>query len=172
MNIVFNMLYLIEVTVKIVAFGPMTFLQPVWNRFDTVLVLLGSVDQMVDLLATSSRALRMMHLRQIFRLLRVLRLLRIFRGSNSLMHLMMVLWSSLEGLWHVGTVVFFVFYVYAYLGVLAFGKVRTEQRCSNLASKHILPQSSTQDACVSLCSCCLRKQFHLHCCFRLSVANT
>lgn len=125
-NVVFNILYIVEIVIKIVSFGPVTFLQPIWNRFDSGLVFLGSLDLLVVVLpAASLRALRVMRLRQMFRLLRVLRLLRLFRGFESLMHLIMVLWTSLEGLWHVGTVVFFVFYVYAYLGVLVFGKVCT-----------------------------------------------
>ena len=124
LSIAFNIFYIVEVAIKVVSFGPVTFLQPVWNRFDSTLVLLGSIDLLVFVLpAASLRALRVLRLRQLFRLLRVLRLLRIFRGFQSLMHLIMVLWTSLEGLWQVGTVVFFVFYVYAYLGVLAFGKV-------------------------------------------------
>ena len=124
MSVVFNILYLVEVAIKVVSFGIRTFLKPVWNRFDSTLVLLGSLDLLVFVLpAASLRALRVLRLRQLFRLLRVLRLLRVFRGFQSLMHLIMVLWTSLEGLWQVGTVVFFVFYVYAYLGVLAFGKV-------------------------------------------------
>lgn len=129
-----------------ISFGPQTFLKPVWNRFDSALVLFGSLDLLVFVLPASSlRALRVMRLRQVFRLLRVLRLLRIFRDFHSLIHLIMVLWTSLEGLWHVGTVVFFVFYVYAYLGVLAFGKVCTSP--VYLPSKLSLFQRSSHNIC-------------------------
>jgi hypothetical protein len=123
MNMVFTALYMAEVVIKMISFGPVTFLQPLWNRFDSSLVLLGSLDLLVAMLPASSlRLLRVVQLQQLFRLLRVFRLLRIFHNFQSLMHLIMVLQRSIEGLWHVGTVVFFVFYVYAYLGVLVFGK--------------------------------------------------
>jgi hypothetical protein len=126
LNVVFNVMYSIELLLKVTAFGPRCFLQPVWNRFDAVLVLIGCLDLLVLFMpATSFRALRLIRIRRIFRLLRVLRLLRIFRGFQSLLHLINVLNTSLSGLWHVGTVVFFVFYLYAYLGVLLFGQVRT-----------------------------------------------
>jgi hypothetical protein len=100
------------------------YLKTPWNQFDTSLVLIGAMDFIVYVIpAASFRVARLMQLRRLFRLLRVLRVLRVFRNFTALVHLILVLKTSRQGLWHVGTVVFFVFYIYAYLGVLAFGKV-------------------------------------------------
>lgn len=128
-NLACSCFYALEVLSKALAFGPRTYLKPLWNRFDVVLVVIGILDLIVLILpAGFLRVIRLIRLRRLFRLLRVLRLMRVFRTFRSVVHLVLVLRSSREGLWHVGTVVFFVFYIYAYVGVLIFGKARTESR--------------------------------------------
>lgn len=125
LNTGFSCFYAVEVAVKMTAFGPRAYLTSMWNRFDLLLVCIGILDLVVLVLpAGFLRVVRLIRLRRLFRLLRVLRLMRVFRTFRSVVHLVLVLRSSREGLWHVGTVVFFVFYVYAYVGVLIFGKVR------------------------------------------------
>lgn len=124
LNTGFSCFYAAEVAVKMLAFGPRAYVTSLWNRFDLLLVGIGILDLVVLVLpAGFLRVVRLIRLRRLFRLLRVLRLMRVFRTFHSVVHLVLVLRSSQEGLWHVGTVVFFVFYVYAYVGVLIFGKV-------------------------------------------------
>jgi voltage-gated sodium channel len=114
---------------QMVASGPRLYLKPNWNKLDTALAVVGMIDFMVLNLLPGENAtvIGILRLRRLFRLLRVLRLLRILRTFRNLTHLVLVLKTSQQGLWHVGTVVFFVFYIYAYLGVLIFGKVRFQR---------------------------------------------
>ena len=107
-----------------VAFSPALYLTPVWNRLDALLVLLSTLDFVLFIMPSNGVAvIRVGRMKRLFRLLRVLRLVRMFKGFQTVIHMIVVLQMSQQGLFHVGTVVLFVFYVYAYLCVIIFGKV-------------------------------------------------
>lgn len=89
-----------------IGFGPRAYLHTSWNKLDTLLVTLGLLDFVIFVLPPATvRVLRVLRVRRFLRLLRVARLLRVFRSLHTVTQLLMALRSSVEGLWHVTTVV-------------------------------------------------------------------
>ncbi|KNC50163.1 voltage-dependent T-type calcium channel subunit alpha-1I [Thecamonas trahens ATCC 50062] len=113
-NVVFVILFTLELVLKVAAWGPTYYLGDGWNRFDAAVVALSLL----------GLALRSGVAPPTVRVLRVGRLFRLAKRTQTLNRLFKTLLHSLPSLFNIGALVGVVFFVYALLGVSLFGRVR------------------------------------------------
>lgn len=87
-----------------------------WNKFDFVVVLFS----LADLYATVLNASFL----RILRIARVSRVVRLTRGLKSMQSMLGTLLASLSAFWSVGAMLCLVFFMYAYVGVQMFGRIK------------------------------------------------
>eukprot|EP00466_Bigelowiella_natans_P004329 jgi/Bigna1/69667/fgenesh1_pg.9_\ len=112
-NIFFNVIFSLEVVIKLSAWGCRMYFSSGWNIFDFVVVLisLGSYG-LADGGGLSA-----------LRLFRLARLFRVVARVKALRSLFDTLLQSSSSLINVGSLIFIIFYIYAILGVNLFGKI-------------------------------------------------
>ena len=120
-NHVFLAVFTIEITVKIVAVGPVRFWTYSTNIFDGCVVL-GSA---LVLLLTADKALvESLHLTLVTNLLRVLRMVRLLEHFPRLHKLAEHIVSALPSIWNVSALLFVVLYVGTLIAMHLFAEVR------------------------------------------------
>jgi hypothetical protein len=110
MNIFFNTIFLLEVTIKIIGLGR-DYFKIGWNVYEFTVLILGIVTTVI------SNAIITIDLEQIIQIIRILRTLSLIRTFKRLNLIFSTLASSLPGIGNTGALLFVIIYVYAILGI-------------------------------------------------------
>lgn len=119
-NLVFTIVFVLEATLKLVAYGRQQYFAKVWNQFDFVVALAGLADVLLSMYSSVPQARVVVKALRLGRVLRVLRLMRQFRGTRQLL---LTLWSALPALANVGALLLLLFFIFAIMGVQIFGNI-------------------------------------------------
>eukprot|EP00045_Choanoeca_perplexa_P001967 m.22459 g.22459 ORF g.22459 m.22459 type:complete len:1360 (+) comp11254_c0_seq3:204-4283(+) len=120
MNILFNIIFLAEAVIKLVAWKRAYF-KDSWNIFDFCIVIVGILGLLVDLLA-SSVGINTTVLR-VLRLFRIVRILRLVKRAQGLKRLLTTLILSGPALVNIGTLLLLVIFIFSIVGMNLFGDV-------------------------------------------------
>lgn len=149
LNYVFTTLFAVEAALKIAALKWNEYRRDAWNKFDFTVVVGSLVDVAIvgiDLAlrrggqsdggqaAESFAAVRTAA--RVFKILRVLRVLRLARSVRGLRRIIATLRTSAPALANVGSLLLLLFFIYAVIGVFAFGQLEKGQYLNEYANFH------------------------------------
>ncbi|XP_017324467.1 calcium channel, voltage-dependent, L type, alpha 1S subunit, b isoform X2 [Ictalurus punctatus] len=145
LNVIFTVLFTIEMIVKLIAFKVKGYFGDPWNVFDFLIVVGSIVDvvlSQVDAALESSGGLYCLHgctetnpMQAIayeenarvsitfFRLFRVLRLIKLLNRSEGIRNLLWTFIKSFQGFPHIALIIVMLFFIYAVIGMQVFGKI-------------------------------------------------
>ncbi|XP_036435156.1 calcium channel, voltage-dependent, L type, alpha 1S subunit, b [Colossoma macropomum] len=145
LNVIFTVLFTIEMIVKLIAFKARGYFGDPWNVFDFLIVVGSIVDvvlSQVDAALESSGGLYCLHgcaetnpMQAIayeenarvsitfFRLFRVLRLIKLLNRSEGIRNLLWTFIKSFQAFPHVALLILMLFFIYAVIGMQVFGKI-------------------------------------------------
>ncbi|XP_051792446.1 voltage-dependent T-type calcium channel subunit alpha-1G isoform X4 [Erpetoichthys calabaricus] len=139
-NYIFTVVFLTEMTVKVVAmgwcFGERTYLKSSWNILDGVLVFISVIDILVSMISNSGT--KILGMLRVLRLLRTLRPLRVISRAPGLKLVVETLISSLKPIGNIVVICCAFFIIFGILGVQLFkGKffVCLGEDTSNITNK-------------------------------------
>ncbi|KAG1968483.1 voltage-dependent T-type calcium channel subunit alpha-1H isoform X2 [Pimephales promelas] len=144
-NYVFTVIFVSEMTVKVVALGfccgKHSYLQSTWNVLDGVLVFVSLIDILVSLASSTNRIFGIL---RVLRLLRTLRPLRVISRAPGLKLVVETLITSLRPIGNIVLICCAFFIVFGILGVQLFkGKF---YHCEGGDTKNITNKSECRDA--------------------------
>ncbi|KAI4884014.1 hypothetical protein NFI96_019525 [Prochilodus magdalenae] len=140
-NYVFTVIFVAEMTVKVVALGFYSYLQSTWNVLDGVLVFVSLIDILVSLAIGGNRILGIL---RVLRLLRTLRPLRVISRAPGLKLVVETLITSLRPIGNIVLICCAFFIIFGILGVQLFkGKF---YHCEGLDTRNITNKSDCQQA--------------------------
>lgn len=116
------LVFIMEATAKVAAFGWYGYIAEPWNRFDLIVVAFAIADWFATLLVGNWGASQPAVVR-VLRLTRVLRTLRVVRAARGLSMLIGMLLVSFAGLLNILGVYFIILSIYALLAMQLFGRV-------------------------------------------------
>jgi len=111
-NIIFFVLYSIEMILKWIGLGLKQYFKDVWNQFDCLLVVVSAFDLYASTTAGSIIPFPPSVLR-VVRLFRVVRILRILKTAKNLRTIITTIRVSLPGLYNITILLSIVLYIYA-----------------------------------------------------------
>ncbi|NXH09836.1 CAC1G protein, partial [Bucco capensis] len=121
-NYIFTVIFLTEMTVKVVAlglcFGEKAYLKSTWNVLDGVLVLISVIDILVSMVSDSGT--KILGMLRVLRLLRTLRPLRVISRAQGLKLVVETLMSSLKPIGNIVVICCAFFIIFGILGVQLF----------------------------------------------------
>ncbi|XP_066560959.1 voltage-dependent T-type calcium channel subunit alpha-1G isoform X3 [Amia ocellicauda] len=121
-NYIFTVIFLAEMTVKVVAmgwcFGKKAYLRSTWNILDGVLVMISVIDILVSLISNSGT--KILGMLRVLRLLRTLRPLRVISRAPGLKLVVETLMSSLKPIGNIVVICCAFFIIFGILGVQLF----------------------------------------------------
>ncbi|XP_067403577.1 voltage-dependent T-type calcium channel subunit alpha-1G [Emydura macquarii macquarii] len=121
-NYIFTVIFLAEMTVKVVAlglcFGEKAYLKSTWNVLDGVLVLISVIDILVSMVSDSGT--KILGMLRVLRLLRTLRPLRVISRAQGLKLVVETLMSSLKPIGNIVVICCAFFIIFGILGVQLF----------------------------------------------------
>ncbi|KAM9296764.1 voltage-dependent T-type calcium channel subunit alpha-1G [Gastrophryne carolinensis] len=121
-NYIFTLIFLAEMTVKVVAlnlcFGGKAYLRSSWNILDGMLVLISVIDILVSLVSDSGT--KILGMLRVLRLLRTLRPLRVISRAQGLKLVVETLMSSLKPIGNIVVICCAFFIIFGILGVQLF----------------------------------------------------
>ncbi|KFM07829.1 Voltage-dependent T-type calcium channel subunit alpha-1G, partial [Aptenodytes forsteri] len=121
-NYIFTVIFLTEMTVKVVAlglcFGEKAYLKSSWNVLDGVLVLISIIDILVSMVSDSGT--KILGMLRVLRLLRTLRPLRVISRAQGLKLVVETLMSSLKPIGNIVVICCAFFIIFGILGVQLF----------------------------------------------------
>ncbi|XP_068170503.1 dihydropyridine-sensitive L-type skeletal muscle calcium channel subunit alpha-1-like [Antennarius striatus] len=145
LNVIFTVLFTVEMILKLMAFKAKGYFGDPWNVFDFVIVIGSVVDVMLselDAALDSSGGLYCLHgcaavdpMQEIassenmsvsitfFRLFRVMRLVKLLNRSEGIRNLLWTFIKSLQALPYVALLILMLFFIYAVVGMQIFGKI-------------------------------------------------
>uniref|UniRef100_A0A8C6SY41 Calcium channel, voltage-dependent, L type, alpha 1F subunit a n=1 Tax=Neogobius melanostomus TaxID=47308 RepID=A0A8C6SY41_9GOBI len=140
LNMIFTVVFTVEMIIKLLALRAHHYFIDPWNSFDALIVVGSVLDIAVSEL--SVRAIHMKHLMNIhtckrstnlgkvsitfFRLFRVLRLVKLLSKGEGIRTLLWTFVKSLQALPYVGLLIAMIFFIYAVIGMQTFGKVAVD----------------------------------------------
>lgn len=114
-NVFFAWVFLLELTLKMIALFPRRFFAESWNRFDFIIVVASIPDLAgADFLGTT-----------VLRVIRLGRVLRLFKQAKGLRAVFDTCLNSVESAFNVIFLIFMLMFVYAVLGMSLFGDYET-----------------------------------------------
>ena len=114
-NVFFAWVFLLELTLKMIALFPRRFFAESWNRFDFIIVVASIPDLAgADFLGTT-----------VLRVIRLGRVLRLFKQAKGLRAVFDTCLNSVESAFNVIFLIFMLMFVYAVLGMSLFGEYDT-----------------------------------------------
>uniref|UniRef100_A0A4W4FYL9 Voltage-dependent L-type calcium channel subunit alpha n=1 Tax=Electrophorus electricus TaxID=8005 RepID=A0A4W4FYL9_ELEEL len=137
LNVIFTVLFTIEMIVKLIAFKAKGYFGDPWNVFDFLIVVGSIVDvvlSQVDAALESSGGLYCLHGCAVniknaqvsitfFRLFRVLRLIKLLNRSEGIRNLLWTFIKSFQAFPHVALLIVMLFFIYSVIGMQVFGKI-------------------------------------------------
>lgn len=116
-NLAFLLIFIAEAVLKLIAFNPTFYFGDVWNAFDFVIVV-GSIVDITEGFGVSIGFLR---------LFRVARILKLVNKGDAMQQLLSTFVRSFQSLPYVLGLLSLVFFIFAVIGMFAFGKIPPEQ---------------------------------------------
>ncbi|XP_068683417.1 sodium channel protein 1 brain-like [Montipora foliosa] len=123
-NLVFTGIFTAEAIVKLVALRQHYF-KKAWNVFDFTIVVSSVIGVVLDEVNIKEAVVNPSLLR-VMRIFRIARLLRVLEFAKGIRQLLVALMISLPALFNVGTLLLLVLFIYAIIGMSAFGRVKKE----------------------------------------------
>jgi len=130
-NYVCNAIFLMEVIIKITAFGT-RFFRDGWNVFDFIIVA-GSLIFIHPIFKKQKNSITMI------RAFRVGRVLKLFRNLKSLQVIFQTFLTTLPALMNVGFLMLLIIYLFAIIGVQYFGTVKINAPMTSLINFQSMP---------------------------------
>ncbi|CAM9780756.1 unnamed protein product [Chrysoparadoxa australica] len=127
---VFSVIFTLELTVKIIAYGVRWPFKSSWNFFDTVIVIIA--DSAVVLRYTTG--LDFQTLASTAQAARVMLLFRVVRGAKSLQTLIDTIISNLPGMLNISALLFLLIFCYAIVGMNLFATVMLQEELNEHAN--------------------------------------
>ena len=121
-NHVFTLIYVVEVVLKIIAFGHSYFSQS-WNKLDFVVVIASIVDGLIKILF--SRGQTFLTIARVIRVLRVSRILRLAGRHQGLQAMIQTIMFSLTPLSNVFMLLLLIFFIFSILGNFLFENIKS-----------------------------------------------
>ena len=118
MNLVFTWIFIVEMTLKLLAFGPKKYSKEVMNLLDGGVVTLSIVEMIMSALGGGSGAGSLQAFRtiRVFRTFRVLRVTRLLRGLQSMAMVIRVVGKSFMDFILITILMFVIIFIYTLLG--------------------------------------------------------
>jgi len=110
-NLIFLLVFTVEMAIKVAAILPCEYIRDPWNSFDGFVVFGSWIGFFVPTLS-------------IFRLFRILRIVRVVQRVPSLKALVSTIINSFINVANILVLLFLVFFIYAVIGIQLFGQVR------------------------------------------------
>ncbi|KAM9475486.1 voltage-dependent L-type calcium channel subunit alpha-1D [Clarias gariepinus] len=130
LNMIFTMLFTIEMIIKLLALRPYHYFIDAWNSFDALIVVGSLVDIMIAEFSgggghgegkgdgeNSKVSITF------FRLFRVMRLVKLLSKGEGIRTLLWTFVKSLQALPYVGLLIAMIFFIYGVIGMQMFGKI-------------------------------------------------
>ena len=112
-NFTFLIIYIMEMSLKLLGLGPAQYFKDSWNRFDFTLVVLSLVDVDVCSDAPGQDFPLPASVIRVLRLFRVVRILRIFKTAKSLRAILMTIILSVPALYNIAMLLFLFIFIFA-----------------------------------------------------------
>uniref|UniRef100_A0AAQ6A274 Voltage-dependent L-type calcium channel subunit alpha n=1 Tax=Amphiprion ocellaris TaxID=80972 RepID=A0AAQ6A274_AMPOC len=124
LNMIFTVVFTIEMIIKLLALRAHHYFIDPWNSFDALIVVGSVLDIAVSecflyILVLKNRLVSI----TFFRLFRVLRLVKLLSKGEGIRTLLWTFVKSLQALPYVGLLIAMIFFIYAVIGMQTFGKV-------------------------------------------------
>jgi hypothetical protein len=129
-NQALSAVFLVELLIKLIGFGPTVYFKNSWNILDFLIVIVSLVDFVLTV-ATKSGVNNSVQVVRIFRIARILKLLRRFKVLRLFFYTFI---TSLPSLVSVGALLFLVIYMYAIMGMYLFASVRLQKNLNENAN--------------------------------------
>ncbi|KAJ8017066.1 hypothetical protein DPEC_G00013920 [Dallia pectoralis] len=114
LNVIFTVLFTLEMILKLVAFKAKGYFGDPWNVFDFLIVIGSAVDVILGEVDVSIT---------FFRLFRVMRLVKLLNRSEGIRNLLWTFIKSFQALPYVALLIVMLFFIYAVIGMQVFGKI-------------------------------------------------
>uniref|UniRef100_A0ACB8F5Y0 Voltage-dependent L-type calcium channel subunit alpha-1S n=1 Tax=Sphaerodactylus townsendi TaxID=933632 RepID=A0ACB8F5Y0_9SAUR len=125
LNVVFTILFTVEMILKLIAFKAKGYFGDPWNVFDFLIVIGSIIDvilSQIDPPTTGNEENGRISI-TFFRLFRVLRLVKLLSRGEGIRNLLWTFIKSFQALPHVALLIVMLFFIYAVIGMQMFGKV-------------------------------------------------
>uniref|UniRef100_A0A4W5KJU3 Voltage-dependent L-type calcium channel subunit alpha n=1 Tax=Hucho hucho TaxID=62062 RepID=A0A4W5KJU3_9TELE len=129
LNMIFTVLFTVEMILKLIAFKAKGYFGDPWNVFD-FLIVIGSVVDVILSEVDVSRQNNGSHDSEnarvsitFFRLFRVMRLVKLLNRSEGIRNLLWTFIKSFQALPYVALLIVMLFFIYAVIGMQVFGKI-------------------------------------------------
>uniref|UniRef100_A0AAZ1XU87 Voltage-dependent L-type calcium channel subunit alpha n=1 Tax=Oreochromis aureus TaxID=47969 RepID=A0AAZ1XU87_OREAU len=138
LNMIFTVVFTIEMIIKLMALRAHHYFIDPWNSFDALIVVGSVLDIVLSSIPPSGRGLSVWSLHgpgkgesgkvsiTFFRLFRVLRLVKLLSKGEGIRTLLWTFVKSLQALPYVGLLIAMIFFIYAVIGMQMFGKVAVD----------------------------------------------
>jgi hypothetical protein len=113
-NLIFTIIFTIEMGFKIIAIGIKKYLSAKMNYLDGIVVILSLVEV---IMSSGTKALSALKTVRIFRIFRVLRVARLLRSIKSMMNIINVLQRSMSSFVYLTMLLFLFVFIYSLLGM-------------------------------------------------------
>ncbi|XP_043932539.1 voltage-dependent L-type calcium channel subunit alpha-1S isoform X2 [Protopterus annectens] len=121
LNVVFTVLFTLEMFLKLVAFKPKDYFGDPWNVFDFLIVIGSIIDVILSEIDDSEDTSRISI--TFFRLFRVMRLVKLLSRGEGVRTLLWTFIKSFQALPYVALLIVMLFFIYAVIGMQVFGKI-------------------------------------------------
>ena len=133
MNVIFTIIFTIEMIFKLVAFKVKHYFAETWNIFDFVVVILSNVDILIQ--KSMTRMDTMVNI-SFFRLVRVARLFKLLNRGEAIRTLLWTFLKSFQALPWVTLLIMMVFFVFAVVGMQLFGTIMLDEHTYITRNNH------------------------------------
>ncbi|TSN76587.1 Dihydropyridine-sensitive L-type skeletal muscle calcium channel subunit alpha-1 [Bagarius yarrelli] len=120
LNVIFTILFTVEMIVKLIAFKVKGYFGDPWNVFDFLIVVGSIVDVVLSQVDYEENARVSI---TFFRLFRVLRLIKLLNRSEGIRNLLWTFIKSFQAFPHIALIIVMLFFIYAVIGMQVFGKI-------------------------------------------------
>ncbi|AWP10372.1 putative voltage-dependent L-type calcium channel subunit alpha-1F [Scophthalmus maximus] len=126
LNMIFTVVFTIEMIIKLLALRAHHYFIDPWNSFDALIVVGSVLDIAVSEFSGGSKGESGKVSITFFRLFRVLRLVKLLSKGEGIRTLLWTFVKSLQALPYVGLLIAMIFFIYAVIGMQTFGKVAVD----------------------------------------------
>uniref|UniRef100_A0A7N6AKG9 Voltage-dependent L-type calcium channel subunit alpha n=1 Tax=Anabas testudineus TaxID=64144 RepID=A0A7N6AKG9_ANATE len=127
LNMIFTVVFTIEMIIKLLALRAHHYFIDPWNSFDALIVVGSVLDIAVSEFSGGGKGESGKVSITFFRLFRVLRLVKLLSKGEGIRTLLWTFVKSLQALPYVGLLIAMIFFIYAVIGMQTFGKVAIDE---------------------------------------------
>ncbi|KAL9954360.1 hypothetical protein ACROYT_G041885 [Oculina patagonica] len=123
LNLMFTVIFTVEMILKLVALGPMYYIQGRWNIFDGIIVVISLVDtglELADFRESSGTS--------VFRTFRLFRILKLAQSWETMRRLLATISNSVGPIGNITLILGLVIYIFALMGMKMYGKSYTPDK--------------------------------------------